>query len=113
MASIKTTTTRETDEKYEEIFEMKSDINVLKRDVLLFGEYFKRIDTGMEKVGDLTNSMHRMITLHEERISQQFNEDRDLKQLIEQRRLETRDGFAEISKKIDDVVEKLNTKIDS
>ena len=120
MGSIKTTTIKETDEKFEELFEIKSEINLLKRDAILFADYIKRIDAGMEKIGDLTNSMHTMIKLHEERISQQIIEDNSMKALVEQRRLESNEGFKiiaesvkELSLKVDGVNTKLTAKIDA
>lgn len=85
----------------DDIFDIRLDVSLLKKDILLFGKYFEKLDTTVDKISDLTSSMHRMITLHEERINVQTKDDTILRGLIDS-----------LEKKIDGVAQTLTAKIE-
>ncbi len=98
--------------KSQEINEMKNDMSLLKKDIEVIGKYFDKLDTTVEKISELTTSMHRMIALHEERIGVQATADSEMRQLIEARRKETEEGFRSIEKKIDSAIANVATKLE-
>lgn len=95
-----------------QITELEKNVSSLQKDVSLFTEYFGRMDRTVEKISDLTSSMHRMIVLHEERISVQKKDDDELRALIELRRKETEDAIKGIETSIQEHVTKLSRKIE-
>lgn len=95
-----------------QISELEKHVSSLQKDISVFTEYFGRMDKTVEKISDLTVSMHRMITLHEERITVQKKDDEDLHTLIELRKKETEESLRKIEASIQDHVNKLTKKIE-
>lgn len=53
------------------IIQNQSDIAVLKNDVARMSEFFSKLDTAIEKISDLSNSITRMLAVHDERLDKQ------------------------------------------
>jgi hypothetical protein len=80
---------------------IKLDVELLKRDISVFDKYFQKIDTTLEKLGEATGQITRMISLHDERLVQSQQDALELKQLIEERRKETHSIISELERNMD------------
>ncbi len=56
---------------------LDTEVAVLKSDVARMTSLFEKLDTAIERMGDVSNSIARMLAVHEERLNKQ---DDDLKQ---------------------------------
>ena len=74
-----------------------TELELMKKDISNLTEFIKKIDSTVEKIGDLNSSMHRMITLHEERILVQKQDDEAIRALIENRREEQEKIFFKLT----------------
>lgn len=55
--------------------QLRTDVEVLKRDFATVNGLFDRLDTTIEKLTDVSNSINRMLAVHENRLDQQEKED--------------------------------------
>ena len=51
--------------------DLHTEIELLKRDVSEMKLIYSRLDRAIEKISDVSNSINRMLAVHEEKISQQ------------------------------------------
>ena len=51
--------------------DMYTQIELLKKEVQDMKGIYQRLDTAIVKIGDVSNSINRMLAVHEEKISQQ------------------------------------------
>ena len=51
--------------------DLHTEIELLKRDVSEMKLIYSRLDKAIEKISDVSNSINRMLAVHEEKISQQ------------------------------------------
>ena len=51
--------------------DMYTQIEILKKEVQDMKGIYQRLDTAIVKIGDVSNSINRMLAVHEEKISQQ------------------------------------------
>lgn len=68
--------------------QLRTDVEVLKRDFAAVNGLFDRLDTTIEKLADVSNSINRMLAVHENRLDQQDKEDDRLRTDIETTRKE-------------------------
>lgn len=64
----------------------KIDIEIIKNDVDRFSSIFQRLETTIEKIVDITNSIGKVLAVHENRITQQEELNRQMFHLLEERR---------------------------
>lgn len=105
-----------------------SDIAVLKSDVARMDQFFGRLDDAIEKIGDLSNTITKMLAVHDQRLND--NDDkllrfqdqidtniRDLYKLINEAKTNIASGFAAFDGKVativDNKTEELSKKVDS
>lgn len=55
--------------------QLRTDVEILKRDFATVSGLFDRLDTTIEKLTDVSNSINRMLAVHENRLDQQEKED--------------------------------------
>jgi len=67
--------------------ELKVDIASLKKDVKQAKDIHSRLDTAIGKLTDVSTYVKQMLAVHEEKITQQEITDRNLFDLVENRRL--------------------------
>ena len=80
--------------------ELKVDIASLKKDVKNARDIHSRIDNAIEKLTDVSTSIKQMLAVHEERIIKQEVADKNLYDLVENRRAETDDNIKEVHSRI-------------
>ena len=82
--------------------ELETDVELLKKELHNQKKIHDRLDVAIEKLTDVSNSIHRMLAVHEEKLSRQEEAIMDAEQKIEIRR-------AELSKQIDDLHSRITT----
>ena len=82
--------------------ELETEVELLKKELHNQKKIHDRLDVAIEKLTDVSNSIHRMLAVHEEKLTKQEEAIVDAEQKIEIRR-------AELSKQIDDLHSRITT----
>ena len=82
--------------------ELETEVELLKKELHDQKKIHDRLDIAIEKLTDVSNSIHRMLAVHEEKLSKQEEAIVDAEQKIEVRR-------AELSKQIDELHSRITT----
>ena len=82
--------------------ELETDVELLKKELHNQKKIHDRLDVAIEKLTDVSNSIHRMLAVHEEKLTKQEEAIVDAEQKIEIRR-------AELSKQIDELHSRITT----
>ena len=59
------------DEKYLIMAELETEVKLLKKELQDQAKIHDRLDIAIEKLTDVSNSIHRMLAVHEEKITSQ------------------------------------------
>lgn len=90
---------------------LETEVAVLKSDVNRMTSLFSRLDTAIEKMGDVSNNIAKMLAVHEERLSKQDDIDEELFSLVEKRRQEIQGDIKELHSRITTVSRELSDDI--
>tara|TARA_Y100000296_G_scaffold84681_1_gene118524 strand:+ start:1708 stop:2139 length:432 start_codon:yes stop_codon:yes gene_type:complete len=82
--------------------ELETEVKLLKRDIEDTKVIHGRLDIAIDKLTDVSNSIHRMLAVHEEKLARQEESSLDLEKQIEKRR-------EELLSKIDDLHSRVTT----
>jgi chromosome segregation ATPase len=82
--------------------ELETEVKLLKKELGDQRKIHNRIDVAIEKLTDVSNSIHRMLAVHEEKISRQEEAIEDAERSLENRR-------TELSTKIDELHSRITT----
>ena len=82
--------------------ELETEVKLLKKELKDQAKIHDRLDVAIEKLTDVSNSIHRMLAVHEEKISRQEEAIFDAEQKIEVRR-------SELSKRLDELHSRITT----
>ena len=82
--------------------ELETEVELLKKELHNQKKIHDRLDVAIEKLTDVSNSIHRMLAVHEEKLTRQEEAIIDAEQKIEVRR-------AELSKQIDELHSRITT----
>jgi len=82
--------------------ELETEVKLLKKEVNDQQKIHDRIDVAIEKLTDVSNSIHRMLAVHEEKIARQEEAIEDAERSLENRR-------TELSSKIDELHSRITT----
>jgi chromosome segregation ATPase len=82
--------------------ELETEVKLLKKELQDQKKIHDRLDIAIEKLTDVSNSIHRMLAVHEEKISRQEEAIFDAEQKIEVRR-------SELSKRLDELHSRITT----
>ena len=82
--------------------ELETEVKLLKKEIHDQQKIHDRIDVAIEKLTDVSNSIHRMLAVHEEKIARQEESSIELEKQIESRR-------SELLSKIDDLHSRVTT----
>ena len=82
--------------------ELETEVKLLKRDIEDTKVIHGRLDVAIDKLTDVSNSIHRMLAVHEEKLARQEEASVELEQQIEKRR-------SEVLTKIDDLHSRITT----
>ena len=84
------------------VAELETEVKLLKKELQDQKKIHDRLDIAIEKLTDVSNSIHRMLAVHEEKISRQEEAIFDAEQKIEVRR-------SELSKRLDELHSRITT----
>ena len=82
--------------------ELETEVELLKKELHDQKKIHDRLDVAIEKLTDVSNSINRMLAVHEEKLARQEESIIDAEQKIERRR-------AELSKQIDELHSRVTT----
>ena len=82
--------------------EFETEVKLLKKEVEAQTKIYERLDIAIEKLTDVSNSIHRMLAVHEEKIARQEEAIFQAEEQIEVRR-------NELATKIDDLHSRITT----
>ena len=82
--------------------ELETEVELLKKELHDQKKIHDRLDIAIEKLADVSNSIHRMLAVHEEKLARQEDAIVDAEQKIEVRR-------TELSKQIDELHSRITT----
>ena len=82
--------------------ELETEVKLLKKELQDQAKIHDRLDVAIEKLTDVSNSIHRMLAVHEEKISRQEESIVEAEQKLEVRR-------TELSVKIDELHSRITT----
>ena len=82
--------------------ELETEVKLLKKEIHDQKKIHNRIDVAIEKLTDVSNSIHRMLAVHEEKIARQEEAIEDAEKSLENRR-------TELSTKIDELHSRITT----
>tara|TARA_R110000765_G_scaffold370055_1_gene460278 strand:+ start:482 stop:913 length:432 start_codon:yes stop_codon:yes gene_type:complete len=82
--------------------ELETEVKLLKKELQDQAKIHNRLDIAIEKLTDVSNSIHRMLAVHEEKISRQEEALAESEQKLEIRR-------TELSVKIDELHSRITT----
>ena len=84
--------------------ELETEVKLLKKEIHDQKKIHNRIDVAIEKLTDVSNSIHRMLAVHEEKIARQEEAIEDAEKSLENRR-------TELSVKIDELHSRITTNV--
>jgi DNA repair exonuclease SbcCD ATPase subunit len=90
---------------------LDTEVAVLKSDVARMTSLFEKLDTAIEKMGDVSNSIARMLAVHEERLNKQDDIDEELFTLVEKRKQELQSDIKDLHSRITTVSRELSDDI--
>ena len=82
--------------------ELETEVKLLKKELQDQAKIHGRLDVAIEKLTDVSNSIHRMLAVHEEKIARQEEAIFEAENKIEERR-------SELSSKIDELHSRITT----
>ena len=82
--------------------ELETEVQLIKRDIADTKIIHGRLDVAIDKLTDVSNSIHRMLAVHEEKLARQEESSVELEKQIESRR-------SELLSKIDDLHSRVTT----
>ena len=100
------------DQLHEKVFGIEKQVSLLERDSEMQLKIFNKLEKTVEKIHDLTESMHRLISLHDEKLRQHEITSDQLERLIQERKLEYLNDIKEIHTRIDNETRTLSAKIE-
>lgn len=90
---------------------LETEVALLKNDVSRMSTLFSKLDTAIEKMGDVSNSIERMLAVHEERLNKHDTVDEELFTLIERRKNELQGDVKELHSRISTISRELSDDI--
>ena len=96
----------------ENINGVKLDVELIKKDILVVNDICRKLDTTIEKLEELTVSMTKILSLHEQKLEYQEKRGQELDKLIELRRTELLADIKELHSRVTTVNRELTTQIE-
>ena len=80
--------------------ELETEVKLLKRDIEDTKAIHGRLDVAIDKLTDVSNSIHRMLAVHEEKLARQEEASYELEKQIEKRRTELLSKIDELHSRV-------------
>ena len=89
----------------------ETDIAVLKNDVYRMAILFQKLETAIEKMGDVSNSIGQMLAVHEAKINKSEQTGEELFSLVEKRKVEVQEDVKDLHSRITTVSRELSSEV--
>ena len=93
--------------------ELTTGLELLKKDVDSMSNLMGKLDTAIEKLTSVANSLDRVIAVHENRLEYHDDVDKELFSLIEDRRKEAKEQYEVLHKRIGDMREDFEDNLET
>ena len=90
---------------------LETKVAVLEHDLKQVQVVFGRLDLAIEKIGDVSNCINKMLAVHDTKLEAQETVNEDIYQSLEVHRKETQASNAELHSRITTTTRELETKI--
>lgn len=90
---------------------LETKVAVIEHDLKQIQVVFSRLDLAIEKIGDVSNCINKMLAVHDTKLEAQENVNEDIYQSLEVHRQETKESNAELHSRITTTTRELETKI--
>ena len=90
---------------------LETKVAVLEHDLEQVRVVFGRLDLAIEKIGDVSNSINKMLAVHDTKLDAQETVNEDIYQSLEVHRQETKASNAELHSRITTTTRELESKI--
>ena len=80
--------------------ELETEVQLIKRDIEDVKSIHTRLDVAIDKLTDVSNSIHRMLAVHEEKLARQEEASYELEKQIEKRRTELLSKIDELHSRV-------------
>ena len=92
--------------------ELETKVAILEHDLKQMQVVFARLDTVIEKMTDVSNSINKMLAVHDLKLSGQENVNQDLYDAMEVHRRESTENNKELHSRITTTTRELSDKVD-
>jgi hypothetical protein len=92
---------------------LETKVAVLEHDLKQVQVVFSRLDLAIEKIGDVSNCINKMLAVHDEKLDRQETVNEDIYESLEVHRKETKESNAELHSRITTTTRELEAKIQS
>lgn len=83
-----------------QVKDLQTEVAVLKRDINQFGVLFTKLDVTIEKIGDVSNNISKLLAVHEQRLDVLNNMDKQLEDKIVKQRDDIASDIKELHTRI-------------
>ena len=90
---------------------LETKVAVLEHDLKQVQVVFGRLDLAIEKIGDVSNCINKMLAVHDTKLEAQETVNEDIYQSLEVHRQEAKASNAELHSRITTITRELETKI--
>lgn len=90
---------------------LETKVAVLEHDLKQVQVVFGRLDLAIEKIGDVSNCINKMLAVHDTKLEAQETVNEDIYQSLEVHRQETKASNAELHSRITTITRELESKI--
>ena len=92
---------------------LETKVAVIEHDLKQIQVVFSRLDLAIEKIGDVSNCINKMLAVHETKLDAQETVNEDIYESLEVHRQETKASNAELHSRITTTTRELEAKIQS
>lgn len=92
--------------------DVKTEVLFMKKDLDNLSVLFEKLEVAIDKLTDVSNSINKMLAVHENRLGQQEELTRSIFTLIEERRKETAEKQADIETKMKDTRKEIQKDVE-
>jgi len=92
---------------------LETKVAVIEHDLKQIQVVFSRLDLAIEKIGDVSNCINKMLAVHDTKLDAQETVNEDIYRSLEVHRQETKESNAELHSRITTTTRELESKIQS
>ena len=92
---------------------LETKVAVIEHDLKQIQVVFSRLDLAIEKIGDVSNCINKMLAVHDTKLEAQETVNEDIYRSLEVHRQETKESNAELHSRITTTTRELEAKIQS